>query len=1151
MGMARKAEGQLFNVERLSTKLTYDSSGRLTEVMPDMLAHDYDPTTGEYVGVLVEPEATNLIMQSNSFNSAAGWNVRSVYDRKSDEINPILGDYTSEIRSVAGISDMQRLMYLIEMNGELANFTVYLKEGECRYVTIREDKRDDPLAAFDLRDGSVRPMGPDSRFTAAYSEPVGDGWYRYVLVGYYGYWNNSDKMSSVEIRTGKIVDGELSTVEGIYSDDEDLVLFHAWGAQLTFGSNVHSHIPTQGSVSTQPADRITFDNTGPHYNPSAGTWVAEFKSKGGSPLGGIGADGAKLEGSGVFVYTYDKSGGTGFASGAEAFTTPPLGSRPLEVSLGDQQASIHITNVQYHPYRMPDTEAKSRATGTVTVDYPFHEGRSLMLNFEGQDYAWRSLSDAVKTARSATAPLTVSRSTPATYATDKGELEVAAPDEIRHASDFKTGDYLGIQLEPESTNLVTLVPTGGYTATWVGETAPDGSEGVWLATGMLDAEGERAATKTNVIEGELTYTASGYFKAKSAADVGKQVDLAISRSTVLDVPSRGTGVAFSLTDEWQRQETTVTLLPEHIDTKLTFSNRPGDSADEFYFWGLQVEPGSKATSYIATDLMSDRVPVTRQADVVELTAPSDYLARGEGTWVLDVAGEGASALEGAGVNGVRVSGTGKLVYCYDSQGGAVFAAGEQVFTTPGITRAPNKLTLGDQRKTIYLRGVDYYDYKFSTAEAEAAATGSLEVDYLMAGGQSLDLDFLGQDYGSRSSVDALEATRSDTLTDVASFTRPSVATYWDHEGRLQIAGIDEPRIDHDPETGEVLGILIERAATNNDYYSETTSGKWFTVMGDLTVSESKTAGIPSTRLTYQGSTEWSAIRKEVATEGDFSQQGIFKISDPDKYVLAIRRANYGDSPSFHSTFDFETGEFVYVGTSSSATPSAKRLFDGSYLLKFPNLRDDVSGWIMVLIPKTDDPKYMFDSSAPEAGAWFECTALQTEDGARCSSYVPNSGANGVTRGEDTLNLATDNWYDKGKGTFFIEYAYLDNVFDNANNAMILNSSADRRLIYNPTSPKSWDSRVSVGAGTSVPTGKITKAAMSYSTDSGLLKIASEGTAKATSNYSGRFSDITSVFVMSLIHIEDRPSGYVRHLQYIPKLSSLAELEAMTTLTTTE
>ena len=46
------------------------------------------------------------------------------------------------------------------------------------------------------------------------------------------------------------------------------------------------------------------------------------------------------------------------------------------------------------------------------------------------------------------------------------------------------------------------------------------------------------------------------------------------------------------------------------------------------------------------------------------------------------------------------------------------------------------------------------------------------------------------------------------------FSRASTATYVDGDGVIQSASVDEARFDHDPATGESLGLLIEEERTN-------------------------------------------------------------------------------------------------------------------------------------------------------------------------------------------------------------------------------------------------------------------------------------------------------------------------------------------------
>jgi len=46
------------------------------------------------------------------------------------------------------------------------------------------------------------------------------------------------------------------------------------------------------------------------------------------------------------------------------------------------------------------------------------------------------------------------------------------------------------------------------------------------------------------------------------------------------------------------------------------------------------------------------------------------------------------------------------------------------------------------------------------------------------------------------------------------FTRASSGTYFGPDGLMRTAGVNEPRFDHDPITGQSLGLLIEERRTN-------------------------------------------------------------------------------------------------------------------------------------------------------------------------------------------------------------------------------------------------------------------------------------------------------------------------------------------------
>jgi hypothetical protein len=108
---------------------------------------------------------------------------------------------------------------------------------------------------------------------------------------------------------------------------------------------------------------------------------------------------------------------------------------------------------------------------------------------------------------------------------------------------------------------------------------------------------------------------------------------------------------------------------------------------------------------------------------------------------------------------------------------------------------------------------------------------------------SLDLRFAD----NKSLVDAV------TGASLVTFTRASSGTFVDSAGVLQTAATDVPRLDHNPTTGESLGLLVEEARTNLLLNSATLSTQsatvtavahtlHFTGTGTVTLTGVSTAG---------------------------------------------------------------------------------------------------------------------------------------------------------------------------------------------------------------------------------------------------------------------------------------------------------------------
>ena len=88
----------------------------------------------------------------------------------------------------------------------------------------------------------------------------------------------------------------------------------------------------------------------------------------------------------------------------------------------------------------------------------------------------------------------------------------------------------------------------------------------------------------------------------------------------------------------------------------------------------------------------------------------------------------------------------------------------------------------------------------------------------------------------------LDFANAKTLDPRITYTRSSTATYYDEKGRLVTAASGEPRFDHDPDTLECRGLLIEEQRTNLLKYSEQFDGTgWTSTTGATVYANSTTA----------------------------------------------------------------------------------------------------------------------------------------------------------------------------------------------------------------------------------------------------------------------------------------------------------------------
>jgi hypothetical protein len=279
--------------------------------------------------------------------------------------------------------------------------------------------------------------------------------------------------------------------------------------------------------------------------------------------------------------------------------------------------------------------------------------------------------------------------------------------------------------------------------------------------------------------------------------------------------------------------------------------------------------------------------------------------------------------------------------------------------------------------------------------------------YSQAGTPALDLRFAS----TKSLTDYVSGQNRVT------FTRASSGTFVGSDGLIQTAASNTPRFDHNPATGESLGLLVEEARTNLALYSEQFENAWWT-KDNTTVVTNVTNGPDGTATADKivetaTSSSHSVYRNITLTNAIYTYSVFLKKSERNwAYVRLATVVGQG------AYFNLNTGT---IGTiESGITATMQNAGNGWYRCSV-SITTSVLPWYPQHGPTTGDntPSYTGNGSSG-IFAW----GAQLEAGAFPTSYIPTTSAT-VTRAADVASIAGANfssWYNQTEGTAFTQYS---------------------------------------------------------------------------------------------------------------------------------
>jgi hypothetical protein len=274
----------------------------------------------------------------------------------------------------------------------------------------------------------------------------------------------------------------------------------------------------------------------------------------------------------------------------------------------------------------------------------------------------------------------------------------------------------------------------------------------------------------------------------------------------------------------------------------------------------------------------------------------------------------------------------------------------------------------------------------------------------------------------RPSLD-LDFANTKTLDPRITFTRASGGSYVGADGLIKYAGVNEARFDHDPETGESLGLLIEEPRANSLLRSEEFDDAiWGKARVSLNISNILSPDGKSNPYKFiedtSNNTHQILQSFSFASSTRYTMSIFAKAAERGSIQIRLQGTPFGGTAQF-ANFDIINGKVNSVGGGGSA--NIFQLGNGWYRCSITTSQTTSSASVNVLYYLTvnDSINYQGDGAS---GLFLWGAQLEAQ--AFLSSYIPTQGST-RTRARDSAVITGKNfssWYRQDEGTVFAEYA---------------------------------------------------------------------------------------------------------------------------------
>ena len=256
----------------------------------------------------------------------------------------------------------------------------------------------------------------------------------------------------------------------------------------------------------------------------------------------------------------------------------------------------------------------------------------------------------------------------------------------------------------------------------------------------------------------------------------------------------------------------------------------------------------------------------------------------------------------------------------------------------------------------------------------------------------------------------LNFAATKVLDDRITFTRDGVGTYVDENGVLKYASNNTPRFDHDIETGESLGLLIEAASTNLFLHGEDFTNSYWTKNGGGTPGTTVTA---NQAAAPDGTMTADYIDYTTATGNSQNIERQFDSTPAGKTYTASVFIKGTAGQTINLTLDG-------YGVNGSAS---QHTLNGNWQ-RFSITRSYPSGHTQAAIFRFGcrNLNHPSTGTATQIHAW----GAQLEQISFSTSYIPSSSTGTVSRAADLAAIRRTNFtdfYNSDEGTIYCEFTH--------------------------------------------------------------------------------------------------------------------------------